>query len=246
MSPGKRDPADGRRGASGSLLNRPPTNCPRALTQVAGSRAKAGIFAPTWLRGADIEFRLAIGESILAEAQRLMEVKGLRAFEQPRSSACAHEAAHAVIGAAYGDTIRRVEISRRKDLERLYGFRVWTGFTFGGRPWSVSPDTSVDELRARIARIAAGIIGEAVLDPGGCRPGSSLDEVVVAQAFAAELHRRVGRDGHPASTWREIWDATADILRRNEAVARALMDKLDRFGSCQGTPLAAILAEVQP
>ena len=212
---------------------------------------KLALATPTWLRCPDPAMRLAIGETALEQFERLMAIEGLAAFEQPRSAAAAHESGHAVVGHLLGDKILRVEITRNRAIERLLGMPAWTGFCHTrergrSKGWRVDPDTSAEELRGRIARLEAGAVAEAVLDPRGFRAGSSLDERVVSQVIAIELHERLGRTGHPQETWHEVSDWTAAVIRHNETPACALMGKLERLGSVQGAPLAAILRQVRP
>ena len=195
---------------------------------------KLALSTPTWLR-CDLGLRAEIARAVLTEFERLMVTEGLPGFEQPRSAAIAHETGHAIVGAAPGDRISRVEVSRNGELERLLGIPAWGGFTYtkgkdGRKGWRADRDTPVVEIRARICRLEAGAVGEWVLDRGGYRNGSSLDERIVAQLIAAQLHERLGRSGHSKQTWRECWAWTAAVIEDNAEPARELMAKLDLMG----------------
>jgi hypothetical protein len=210
----------------------------------------AALAAPDWLDCA-APLKGAIANAVLGEFKRLWASEGLRAFEQPRSAAVAHETGHAVVGHVLGDRITRVEITRNKRLERTLGVPVWCGYTYtsgekGRGGWRVDEHTPIDEVRARICKLEAGACGEFVLDRDGYRSGSSLDERAVSQLIAAGLHARLGREGHPEETWLECVMWTAATIERCAAPARELMAKLDLMGSIQGKPLARILEQVRP
>jgi hypothetical protein len=196
------------------------------------------------------DLKAAIVVSVETEAERLIATEGRAPFALPRSAAAAHEAGHAIVGAAAGDQISRVEIWRERKYERLSGLAAWAGYTHyttdGQSGWTITPDTPSDAMQRQIWRLLAGVVGEGVLDPAHYLAGSSLDEVAISQVVAAALHEQLGLPGDPEETWRASWGWTVAIIRHNEAVARELAEKLHLMTSLQGRPLAAILARVRP
>jgi hypothetical protein len=194
-----------------------------------------------WLQGASPETKEAIADVMSSEFARLMQREGVRAFESLRSSACAHESGHAIIETILGGHVKSVEIFPCPEIS------AWGGLmrSHDNAPWRIDADTPAIEVRHRLYRIVAGFVGEYVLDPGNVRSGSSLDERVVAQLLAADLHWREERSGHPKETWRECWDWVRAAIERNEDIGRQLAAKLDAVKCVKGKPLDAILRRVR-
>jgi hypothetical protein len=206
----------------------------------------APILMPRWLHTVDPVARGAISRRIAEEFTLLMQREGVRAFEMPRSAACAHESGHAIVETVLGARVKSVQIHTCLQLRGL-GSEAWGGVTLchGDTGWGITEHTPTQEVRHRIYRMIAGIAGEIVLDSDNVRSGSSLDERVVARLITLNLHAREGRGGHPSETWRECWYWALTTIKRNEEVGRQLMVKLDAAKRLKGKPLEAILRRVR-
>ena len=205
------------------------------------------ILMPRWLHTCSPEAREAITRAITEEYARLMRQEGARAFEMPRSAACAHESGHAIVDTVLGAHVKCMRIHLCAQLSKL-GIAAWGGKTICHEDtgWHIGECTPIRDVRHRVYRLIAGAAGEAVLDPGNVRSGSSLDERVVAQLIAQALHEREGRSGHPSKTWAECWDWVLATIKHNEETGRLLMAKLDAAKRLKGGPLNAILQRVRP
>ncbi|HEY7413904.1 MAG TPA: hypothetical protein VH593_01830 [Ktedonobacteraceae bacterium] len=185
-------------------------------------------------------------EIMTAETRRLLATEGKQAIEQPKSAACAHETGHAIIHAALGQKVKRVEITYKPEFKFMVGHNSWGGFTsIHGGKWVIQPDSPLEDVFGRICIIIAGVAAELILDPAGSRKGSSLDEVVVGQYLAGQLHNRENYHSHESQTWNACWSWTCAVIKYNEDVARKLIAKLDLIGSVQGKPLADIMSRVR-
>jgi hypothetical protein len=215
------------------------------------SKKQTAIYAvnlvPQWLRGASPEAQEAIADVMSQEFTRLMESEGVRAFEMPRTAACAHETGHAIMETMLGAHVKSVEIHICPKLSRLGVSDAWGGRVccHGDTGWSIEEDTPVREIRHRVYRMVAGFAGECVLDPGNVRSGSSLDERVVGQLISTGVHEREGRSGHPRETWNECWGWVLAAIKHNADIGRQLMAKLDAVKLVKGKPLDAILRRVR-
>jgi hypothetical protein len=193
----------------------------------------------------DHETAESIWQCIEREAARLIKEQGFCAFEMPRPAAIAHETGHAVVAVHDGVVLSHVEISRHV----VHSKPAWGGYTRWARPYPaehILVDPTTDPPRnvlLRICGLIAGAVGEQVLDPTGCRDGSSLDEIVVSQFLAAAMcgyqHDR-GR-----ALWNRCWARTATIIHGNERVARAVMAKLDASGIVVRKQLARLTGNVR-
>jgi hypothetical protein len=165
------------------------------------------------------------------EAVRLVGEQGLHAFEMPRSSAVAHETGHAIVAVHDGVALSYVEITRRV----IEGCAAWGGFTQWAQPYPpqlmlVHP-APLRNILLRICSLIAGVVGQKVIDPAGCRDGSSIDEVVVSQVLAEGLAQRDDLDGvEPKKIWNACWHRTVAIIHGNEKAARIVAAKLDICG----------------
>ncbi len=70
----------------------------------------APILMPRWLHTVDPVARGAISRRIAEEFTLLMQREGVRAFEMPRSAACAHESGHAIVETVLGARVKSVQI----------------------------------------------------------------------------------------------------------------------------------------
>ena len=175
----------------------------------------------------------SIWRCIEREAVRLVGEQGLHAFEMPRSSAVAHETGHAIVAVHDGVALSYVEITRRV----IEGRPAWGGFTQWAQPYPpelmlVHPAKDRPRnILLRICSLIAGVVGEEVIDPAGCRDGSSIDEVVVSQVLAEGLAQRDDLNGvEPKQIWNACWRRTAAIIHGNEKAARIVAAKLDMYG----------------
>jgi hypothetical protein len=184
-------------------------------------------------------------QSVQNEAARLIKEQGLRAFEMPRPSAIAHETGHVVVAVHDGVVLSYVEISRHV----VHGQTAWGGYTRWARPYPadhILVDPAIDPPRnvlLRMCGLIAGAVGEQVLDPTGCRDGSSIDEIVVSQFLAAAMCRYQHDKGR--ELWNRCWRRTAMIIHGNQKVAKAVAAKLDAFGIVRRKQLAKLTSKVQ-
>ena len=188
-----------------------------------------------------------MAQSVLAciyeETTRLVGEQGLRAFEMPRSSAIAHETGHAIVAVHDGVALSYVEITRRL----IEGRAAWGGFTQWAQPYPpeliiVHPAKDPPRnILLRICSLIAGVVGEKVLDPAGCRDGSSIDEVVVSQILAEGLVQCADLNGvEPKQIWNACWHRTVAIIHGNEKAARTVAAKLDTYGIVRRKQLARL------
>ena len=184
-------------------------------------------------------------QCIQNEAARLFKEQGLRAFEMPRMAAIGHETGHAIVSTHDGIIVTSVEISRRV----ANGQAAWGGYTKWARPLPadhVLVDPTTDPPRnviLRICSLIAGAVAEQVLDPAGCRAGSSLDEVVVSQFLAAALCGY--RHDQGRELWNRCWARTVTIIHANEKIARTIMRKLDAYGIVRRKQIGKLTSKVR-
>jgi hypothetical protein len=118
--------------------------------------------------------------------------------------------------------------------------------------WSSGPDTTAEDDLGRARFIIAGLIGEMLA--GYDRAGSSLDEVALSQFVS--INAAVKRGNLPLSNealrayhedfWRkEVWHATAAILRANFEPCNQLFGQLYEHKRVRGPALDKALAEVE-
>jgi hypothetical protein len=182
--------------------------------------------------------------TIEEKVRELLGTEGMDAFAMPRSAALAHEVGHCIVGAAQGMKIDSVAVFARKGPFGL----AWGGITNEPQGWQFSPAMPTSAVIKRARFILGGLCGELVLDPEGCRSGSSLDELVLSQVcVAGVVQDRPGDFGGRAEeeVWQEVFKQTCWLIKSNEDAARALIRKLDRAGELKGKPLAASLHRVQ-
>jgi hypothetical protein len=191
----------------------------------------------------DPETTNALWETIGKQINKLLAEQGPVAFETPRSSAIAHEVGHCIQAAHDGICVERVRVF----TQQAFGQVAWVGWTDSSDPRClIGPDTAPELILKRACSLIAGVVAEAVLDRGGYRDGSSLDEVVVAQLLIGQLTLREEYNNiDPPRLWDACWGRTAALLKHNEAPARDLMRKLDLTQTVRGSPLAKVMAQVQ-
>jgi hypothetical protein len=184
----------------------------------------------------DSDFRRAVAN--------IFDEHGPRAFEQPRSAAIAHESSHAIVGTHDGLRVERVRIWSRPDP--LNGGPLWGGLTdyVRRKRVAITPETPLPKVLSNICLIVAGEVGEFILDPGGYREASSLDEVVISQNIANLAATEVGID--PRVLWFFCRLRVAAIIEHNRTAAAELARLLDRCPSITSTPLRRALELVQP
>jgi hypothetical protein len=127
----------------------------------------------------------------------LQEHSFAKAFDYNRRAAAAHEAGHAVIYAAFGLSLERIQVQRRfiKGLETP----VWVGCCETDRaPFTIDPANGPHLYIREICFLAAGALGELRLAPGGLLPGSSLDERVFCTMLCHTAETAFGWPEHAA------------------------------------------------
>jgi hypothetical protein len=187
------------------------------------------------------EANASVNECIAEAVREILADEGLQAFEMPKSAALAHEVGHCIVGAHEGLCIVEVKVFERDGA--------WCGITNESSNWHIDPDNTPTKTALGRARyLAAGLAGEAVLDPENLRRGSSLNELVLVQMLCAGIwqQRRAEFGGvhAPEVLWQSVWRQTCCIIKRNENVAHGMMRKLERSGRLYGKPLAASLRRV--
>jgi hypothetical protein len=182
---------------------------------------------------------------LIRYGEKLLSDEGPRAFDMPRSAALAHEAGHAIVFAHDGIEVECVAIWH--GTHPMTGIPAWCGGTFERkRRWKLGPQSPLDDVLKRAGFMIAGEAGEAVLDPDGYRRGSSLDEVVGSQALVAAYAPPAAAEARGGETlWRKVRARSAAIIYYNKAVARDLIERLDRTQTVRGRALKEILARVQ-
>jgi hypothetical protein len=134
------------------------------------------------------EERPAFEKILQSHTADLLQAHGIRAFQNPRSAAIAHETGHAIVGTHDEFKIKYIAIW---SAGMVHGAEGWMGITKESeRRWSFSPQTPLLTALNRVCYIIAGEAGEVILDPDNYRKGSSLDEVVLSQRMALDLAHR--------------------------------------------------------
>jgi hypothetical protein len=169
------------------------------------------------------------------------EQQGLRAFEDPKSSAVVHEAGHAVLYAYHGIEMKYVKVSeRKKGIQR--GHWVGNSQTVNYK-WGPGPDTLPEDDFKNACIIMAGRIAEELFDRDNRRLGSSLDEVIKVRMLSRNISQKTGLD--PNYFMMNICAQTCSILQKNESVVRKIVRFLERNGVVRGKVLGSILAQVE-
>ena len=182
--------------------------------------------------------REALAPVLCEYAAALLKAEGLRAFENPRSAALAHEVGHAIVGAHDGLKITSITVWRHKTLDRA-----WLGITNERRRWSITPTTPIREALTRACFIIAGEAGEVVLDPDGYRKGSSIDEVALSQRIVLGYARILGDE--PERLWNAVRSRAAHIIGHNKHLAQELIARLDRTQTLRNRAMHDVLSQVQ-
>ena len=169
------------------------------------------------------------------------EQQGLRAFEDPKSSAVVHEAGHAVLYAYYGIEMEFVKVREcKKGIQAGH----WVG---NARPvnykWGGSgPDTLPEDEFKNACILIAGRIAEELFDRENRRLGSSLDEFIGVRMLSRNISQKTGLD--PNDVMMNICAQTCNILRNNESVLREIARFLECRRVVRGKVLRSILAKV--
>jgi hypothetical protein len=153
--------------------------------------------------------------------------------------------------AEHGRNMRRIERGRLIAAGYSLTTKNWGGWTtWGDNPFAtktagnvadmakVEPQVFDHAVRMRLG----GICGEHVLGDGNVPEGSSLDEVVVAQAICLD---RTGSHASARDLFNSLWRQTCAIIKRNEATARLLIAAFEHADIVDGDALQAILEQVQ-
>jgi hypothetical protein len=205
-----RDPDDGAGGPKGEAVG-DGFNSPIS-TPFSESKLPDGTIADTAL----------LNRAFLHMAAMAAAFQGERAFDSPKTSAAWHEAGHAVIAATQG--ICPVEVWIRP--VSVCGRTHWEGRTEGTPLWHVDANTDVEDDRAQAVFEIAGWTAEIIFDGANFRAGSSLDEVITAQSITLTVAIKTQRE--PKQLWAEILVDTAESLRAQEPIVRAIADELRR------------------
>ena len=174
-------------------------------------------------------------------ARMAYEQGGARAFEDPKSSAVVHEAAHAVLYAYHGIEVRYAKVwEHKKGIQRGH----WVGKVqlVERQGCETSPCTSPKEDFKNACCQIAGRAGEVLFDRD-MRAASSIDELITVRMLCRNIAVKTGRD--PGDVIVDVIETTADILKRNESVVREIANALDRKGVIRRAALAQILGSVK-
>jgi hypothetical protein len=180
----------------------------------------------------------ALTHATISATKAMIAKHGVRSCEMPRRAAGLHEAGHAVVFAVLGIAVSRVEVQRRRDLERASGFAAWGG-------WCTH-----DELEARgddafyAATNLAGWRAECLFAGSALREGSSLDERCIATFVCGGIAAKTGRS--PVTVLATIGEWVDRMLTANEATVRAIGRKLMDCKVIEGARLAELLRDVAP
>lgn len=200
---------------------------------------------PTLPLGTPPELTAAIGDAAL----RAFHEHGAVAFAAARAAAIAHEAGHAVVGAAQGFRIRKLTIFPRPtpDLGQVWGGRCMEA----DGTWNTGPDSSADDDLRRARFIVAGLAGEAIA--GLDSAGSSLDELALSQlvgmnAAVKRADPMLSDEAYAAyvqQLWHEqVWDVAIAILHANYAPFMQLAEHLNQRECIKAGKLHKVLAQV--
>jgi len=198
--------------------------------------AAAGLFRG--LAGAetygDAEFEAYTRERVGELARAAFKAQGARAFESSLRAAALHEAGHAVVHAALGQTVTRLRVRRRSGH--------WCGLTTAGDPWRCGPATTAAEDSDHAIIVLAGVLSEMMFDDDDFRLGSSLDEIALFNALCSNIAVKTGTEIVVVQAG--IIVRAAKILRSNEAIVRRLAQKLEWHRTLRDREFAPLLAGV--
>jgi hypothetical protein len=170
--------------------------------------------------------------------KEILAAEGASAFAMPADAAAAHEGGHAVVMRHEGLAVRRVEIFKAPitgPATSVFG-TAWAGNT-SGKKWAVDDTTNfADDLR-RARVVIGGLAAEAVW--GVARSGSSLDEIITAQAIVVTAATKLGVGGE--ELWPKVWMQALEICHRNRSVIAAVAERLMHCGSVTGGALRDLL-----
>ena len=169
------------------------------------------------------------------------EQQGLRAFEDPKSSAVVHEAGHAVLYAYHGIEMKYVKVHEcKKGIQRGH----WVGNSQAvNYKWGPGPDTLPEDDFKNACIIIAGRIAEELFDSDNRRLGSSLDEVIKVRMLSRKVSQKTGLD--PNYIMMKICAQAGIILQKNVSVVHEIAKLLERNGVVSGKVLGLILAKVE-
>jgi hypothetical protein len=153
-----------------------------------------------------------------------LTIDGARAFDCPKTSAAFHESGHCVISALQGHTPSKASIWSVIE----FGRPQWIGRTDGIPKWTVNDSTPPENDLKQAQSQLAGVVSEALFDPN-YRLGSSIDEVVIAQAIVLSAAIKLRRDiGHL------LLETLGDVVTKLKANARVVRDIADVL-MCKGS-----------
>jgi hypothetical protein len=167
------------------------------------------------------------------------EQQGAAAFESTERATACHEAGHVVVAAALGIPFTGAIIRKRT----IRGREAWLGRTNGTPPWSVTPETSIDDDFRQAILVFAGVAAEMILDRDDHRLGSSVNEIATAAGISQSIARKTG--GDPREVMMGIAAAAGEIILQNKTAALAVAGHLQRCHSASVQTLAKMLAGVE-
>jgi hypothetical protein len=188
----------------------------------------------------------AVREAMFARARTTLATHGVRAFEMPKRATCYHEAGHAVIYAAHGIAVLSVKIKRvpRARLQGLPSDNYWCGETHADTgAWVVDEDSDPEFIAKQMHFQLAGVTSEALFAGEDFRAGSSIDEVVAAQAMASNLGLKTGLD--PVQLLTQISLEVMTLLRANADAVHRVAKALGRDHRIRGQKFETLLSDVQ-
>jgi hypothetical protein len=167
-----------------------------------------------------------------------LTIGGGRAFDCPQTSAAYHESGHCVISNLQGHTPSQASIWSVIQ----FGRSRWVGRTDGIPKWKVDADTPPEEDLKWAQSQLAGLVSEGLFD-ANYRLGSSIDELVTAQAIVRSAAVKLQRD--PWHLWLETFADVAAKLKANARIVREIADVLMCKGSIKTRRLTNLLRSVE-
>ena len=186
-------------------------------------------------------------QELHAQAMHLMAAAhrsaGWAALAQPRDLVVCHEVGHAIVHTTQGENVVSIAVWKGTpppELAAAVG-EVWAGLTDVPEPESVSTSSPPERIRQFIRRQISGYAGEFELYDGKVPGGSSMDERVVSQLFAARLKvpSVVMTSGWltPEQVWSGLLSECRRIIKQNETVARQLISAMADRDKIEGDAL---------
>ena len=108
--------------------------------------------------------------------------------------------------------------------------------------WRSDATTAPEDDFRHACCLMAGVLAELIFDCRNFRQASSLDEITMANALAANIAVKTG--GNQADIMLRVICTTTDLLQSNADVVDNVATGLQRFGVLRKARLAPMLARV--